>query len=66
MEWVPIYALQRARKIVDIMHNTSVRIFNQKKEALRKGEDAVVQQVGRGKDIMSVLRELSLNYSEIN
>ncbi|TDL20056.1 cytochrome P450 [Rickenella mellea] len=55
MEWVPIYALQRARKIVDIMHNTSVRIFNQKKEALGRGEDAVVQQVGKGKDIMSVL-----------
>lgn len=36
-------------------------IFNAKKAALEKGDDAVVLQIGEGRDIMSVLSEHSLN-----
>ena len=58
MEFVPSKLLQQAREIVDTMDRTSKEIFEEKKKALRKGEDAVVKQVGMGKDIMSVLCEL--------
>lgn len=40
------------------MHNESIAIYNAKKEALAKGgNDALAQQIGKGKDIMSILRE---------
>ena len=58
MELVPSKLLQQDREIVDTMDRTSKEIFEEKKKALRKGEDAVVKQVGMGKDIMSVLCEL--------
>ena len=54
---VPSKQIQRAREIVDTMDTMSIDIFRKKKEALTKGDEAVVTQVGRGKDIMSVLCE---------
>ena len=39
------------------MHEQSIEVYDAKKDALKKGEDAVVQQVGKGKDILSILRE---------
>ena len=39
------------------MHEQAVEVYDAKKEALKKGEATVVQQVGRGKDILSILRE---------
>lgn len=39
------------------MHNTSVDIFESKKEALENGDKALSNQVGQGKDIMSILSE---------
>lgn len=51
------------RDIVDILYNTSVEIFESKKAALADGDEAVANQIGRGKDIMSVLsRRLSFPY----
>lgn len=38
------------------MYSTSVSIIDGKRDALEKGDEAVVEQVGRGKDIMSILR----------
>ena len=43
--------------LVDIMDATSRQIYKQKKEALAQGDDAVLQEVGMGKDIMSILCE---------
>ncbi|KAF8198596.1 cytochrome P450 [Pholiota molesta] len=43
------------RDIVDILHKTSVEIFELKKKALADGDEAVASQIGRGKDIMSIL-----------
>ena len=57
---VPSKTIQMVTDIVDIMHEQSVEVYNAKKEALNKGEDAVVQQVGKGKDILSILREFKL------
>lgn len=42
--------------MVSIIENTSAEILQAKKEALEKGDEAVASQVGKGKDIMSILR----------
>jgi hypothetical protein len=46
--------------MVDIMDKTSTEIFEAKKKALLMGDEAMLQQVGRGKDIMSILRQFLL------
>ena len=55
---VPIPTLNRANKIITTIATESERILVDKKVALRAGDDKVVEQVGEGKDIMSILREL--------
>lgn len=60
---IPSADVQKLCKIVDFMYETSVRIIEAKRAALEKGDEAVVQQVGRGKDIMSILRPLSPSHS---
>jgi hypothetical protein len=55
LKLVPHKSVRRTRDIVDIMDKTSVEIFEQKRRALEQGDQAVLQQVGRGKDIMSIL-----------
>lgn len=54
---VPWKNLHDIRDIVNTMHNTSVDIFESKKEALENGDKALSNQVGQGKDIMSILSE---------
>lgn len=49
--------LRRYRDIVDVIAQTSEEILEEKKEALRRGDESLKAQVGRGKDIMSILRE---------
>ena len=39
-----------------MMRSKAREIFEQKKRALELGDEAVKQQVGEGKDIMSILR----------
>jgi hypothetical protein len=41
--------------MVDLMHSTSVEIYNAKKKALEEGGDAIKQQVAQGKDVISDL-----------
>ena len=55
VEYLPLKPVQQMKYVVDTMHQTSVDIFEQKKAALRLGEESVVKQVGMGKDIMSIL-----------
>jgi hypothetical protein len=52
---LPFENVRRLRNIVDIIHNTSVEILEAKKRALKEGGEAVANQVGGGKDIMSIL-----------
>lgn len=54
-----LYPLSRLRRLLDIsdlMARRSAEIIEQKKLALEKGDDELVQSVGEGKDIMSILR----------
>ena len=52
---VPNKRVQQAVDIVDTMDSISNDIFRKKREALEKGDEAMLRQVGMGKDIMSVL-----------
>ena len=51
--------LKNLINIVYIMNDTSEEIYHMKKKALQEGGDAMKQQVGEGKDAISVLRTLS-------
>ena len=55
MDFLPWKSLHDLRDIVDIIDNTSVEIFEGKKKALEEGDETVTQQIGQGKDIMSIL-----------
>lgn len=60
VDLIPSEVFHRLRDIVDIMDKTSRRIFQQKKEALEKGDEEVLNQVGKGKDILSILSKVPL------
>ncbi len=57
LELIPFGPVQRMIKISDALHTTSLEIYHEKKAALEKGDEAMKQHVGEGKDIMSDLRE---------
>ena len=59
VEMVPHEGLQRMKAFVDTMHRRSVEIFREKQHALQRGDEAVMKQVGEGKDIMSILSAFS-------
>lgn len=56
LKLIPSSDVQRASELVSIMDNTSTKIFQSKKSAWAKGDEAVLEHIGRGKDIMSILR----------
>lgn len=57
VDLLPFENARRLRDIVDIIHNTSVEILEAKKRALWEGDEVVAKQIGRGKDIISILSE---------
>ncbi|OSX64591.1 hypothetical protein POSPLADRAFT_1044111 [Postia placenta MAD-698-R-SB12] len=61
---IPNAAVQKVKSIVDTMSTRSTRIFVSKKKALADGDKAVLEQVGKGKDIMSVLMKANSLASE--
>ena len=52
---LPFKALHKQMENARMMRSKAREIFEQKKRALELGDEAVKQQVGEGKDIMSVL-----------
>ena len=59
LDLTPNKAMQRLKYIVDTMHRGSEEIYESKKALLEKGDDAMLNQVGEGNDIMSILRKCS-------
>ena len=59
MDLIPSKAVRRLRDIIDIFHETSVEILETKKEALRRGDQALAAQIGQGKDVISILCAIS-------
>ena len=53
----PIPGLRELMRISRTLRGKSREIFERKKEALLRGDEALAMQVGEGKDIMSVLCE---------
>lgn len=52
---LPHAGVQRLRKIIELSDFHSRRIYTERKAALQMGDEAVKQQVGEGKDIISIL-----------
>ncbi|KAJ2922914.1 hypothetical protein H1R20_g14188, partial [Candolleomyces eurysporus] len=61
---LPWKDLHNMRDIVDTMHNTSTEIIQAKKRALLAGDDAFESEVGRGKDIISILLKANMAAAE--
>ena len=55
--YLPVRPLQRGRELSDYMWEVSTDIYRGKLRALEEGDEAVREQIGRGKDIISVLSE---------
>ncbi|KAI0717433.1 cytochrome P450 [Cerioporus squamosus] len=64
VELLPSDTVQELRRISYTMHERSVRIFKEKKEALEKGDEALRHQIGEGRDIMSILLRANMAASE--
>ena len=54
---MPHKELQRLLEISDTMFQRAQEIIDQRKNALRMGDEAIKAEVGEGKDIMSICRE---------
>jgi hypothetical protein len=59
---LPWKDLHDIRNIINTIHNTSMEIIEAKKRALLAGDDALESEVGRGKDIISVLCSYPLSF----
>lgn len=57
-ELIPVPALKEIIRITDTLRIRSTEIFKAKKAALLAGDEALKQQVGEGRDLISILRAL--------
>ncbi|OSD02143.1 cytochrome P450 [Trametes coccinea BRFM310] len=64
VERLPHAITQRMIQICDTLEAQSVKLVNEKKAALAQGDEALKQQVGEGKDIMSVLLRANMNAAD--
>ncbi|KAG5637793.1 hypothetical protein H0H81_003185 [Sphagnurus paluster] len=62
VELLPLKNVQKIKEMTDIMDKTSREIVDSKRQALKKGNEAVQQQVGQGKDIISILSKPYLRH----
>ena len=51
MGMIPHAGVRQMKNIIDVLHRRSVEIYEAKKRALEQGDEAVVHQIGEGKDI---------------
>jgi len=58
--------VKKLKNIVDTLHNTSLLIYEAKKKAIIEGDEALLRQIGRGKDIMSILSTYTFSSSGYN
>ncbi|KAJ3889725.1 cytochrome P450 [Lentinula edodes] len=55
MNITPWKTLHDVRDMVNYMHDLSVEIYKEKRRALEEGDEAVVKQIGKGKDLLSIM-----------
>jgi len=63
-ELLPSKAIQRAREISDVLDTQSRKIFEEKKLSMKQGDEAVLRQIGEGKDILSRLMQANMAAAE--
>ena len=56
LRWFPHPDVRRVMEIADTMAQRSKEIIDEKRRLLAEGDEAFVQEVGAGKDLMSILR----------
>lgn len=61
LEIVPSRQLQKLKRIVDTIAQRSSEIFHARRSALQQSDESLFQQVGQGKDIMSILSTCALS-----
>ncbi|KII90987.1 hypothetical protein PLICRDRAFT_52656 [Plicaturopsis crispa FD-325 SS-3] len=61
---IPSKDVRQVRDMVDVIEKSSVDIFEGKKRALAEGKESVLQQVGQGRDIMSILLKANMEADE--
>ncbi|KAJ3932727.1 MAG: cytochrome P450 [Lentinula lateritia] len=60
---LPWKDLHHLRDMVDYMHNVAEEIYEDKRRAFEMGDEAVEQQIGRGKDLISILMRENMKAS---
>ncbi|KIK57108.1 hypothetical protein GYMLUDRAFT_774192 [Collybiopsis luxurians FD-317 M1] len=63
VDLLPWDDLHHMRDMVDYMHTVASGIYESKKRAFEKGDEVVTQQIGRGKDLISILMKENLKAS---
>ncbi|KAH9857411.1 cytochrome P450 [Lenzites betulinus] len=61
---IPSKNVQKLREAIEIMHERSVAICEEKKALLLQGDDAFKDKVGEGKDLMSILLRTNMAASK--
>ncbi|CCM06150.1 uncharacterized protein FIBRA_09623 [Fibroporia radiculosa] len=64
LDMIPYKKAHKVKAIVDTMSQKSQGIFDVKATALRSGDEVLAQQVGEGKDIMSILMRANATTSD--
>ena len=52
----PLKGIQKVKHIVDTMYDRSKEIYEAKRALIESGDDAMLHQVGEGRDVMIILR----------
>lgn len=52
---LPFKDIQDFKGVLDVLHRTSEEVLESKRKAIAEGDEAVAAQIGRGKDIISIL-----------
>ena len=60
LEMFPRGLVSEIREVSDILTEASTQVLRQKRSALEKGDEAMENMAGKGKDILSVLCKLRL------
>ncbi|EIN13011.1 cytochrome P450 [Punctularia strigosozonata HHB-11173 SS5] len=64
LPFVPSRRVQRLRRVSEKLDEVCREIYGSKKAALLRGDEAVLEQVGRGKDIMSILLKANMEVAD--
>ncbi|KAJ3855140.1 cytochrome P450 [Lentinula lateritia] len=64
MNITPWKTLHDVRDMVNYMHELSVEIYEEKKRAFEEGDEAVVRQIGNGKDLLSIMMKENMKAND--